>query len=183
MTSQTGHPISRRSALAGLSAGGIGLALANSARSTAAQDATTPAGMAPIVGMWQWNSSPDRPEPQTFALFQSDGTYLEWNPVAGVAIGIWRQTGDLTYDLLFIFPDTDPTFENWGPGTATFTITLEMDESGNALNAEGTIDVRDAGGVTVTTVPFNRPATRVTFDVNPSTGSIPATPVNGTPTG
>ena len=50
MTSQTDHPISRRSALAGLGAGGLGLALANAARPANAQDAEM--ANHPMVGIW-----------------------------------------------------------------------------------------------------------------------------------
>jgi len=170
--------VSRRTALAGLGAGG--LALVTSVRPARAQDAAS----APLVGAWQWNAYPDNPEASTFAIFHADGTYTEWQPVAGQAIGIWRMTGERTFDLLFIFPDTDPSDDvtKWGPGTATFTITGELDASGNALTATGTIDVRDAGGVPIATVPWSRPATRLTFEMNPAAGSIPATPMAATPT-
>jgi PKD repeat protein len=177
----TPGPVSRRAALAGLGASGLGLAL-TATRPAAAQD-TTPADAAgsPLVGMWQWNSFPESPEPANFAIFHADGTYAEWQPVAGEAIGIWRMTGERTFDLLFIFPDTDPSLEGFAPGEATFTITGELDETGNALTATGTIGVRDPGGVHLVDVPWTRPATRVTFETNPSTGSIPATPVAATP--
>jgi len=132
--------------------------------------------------VWQWDADPARPEPSTFAIFHADGAYVEWQPVGGAAIGIWRMTGERAYDLLFVFPDTDPSLEGFGPGTATFTITIELDEKGNALTAQGTVDIRDAGGVQLATVPWSRPATRLTFETNPATGSIPATPMAATPT-
>jgi hypothetical protein len=177
--STNSNSVSRRAALAGLGAGGVGLAVMATARHASAQDAA-----APLVGAWQWNSGADHPEPNTFAIFHADGTYTEWNPVAGAAIGIWRMTGDRAFDLLFIFADTDPSPDvaAWGPGSATFTITGELDASGNALNAMGTIDVRDAGGVQLATVPWTRPAIRLSFETNPSSGSVPATPMAGTPT-
>ena len=62
MTSQTDHPISRRSALAGLGAGGLGLALANAARPANAQDATPELANHPVVGAWT-GDHPGRPEP------------------------------------------------------------------------------------------------------------------------
>jgi hypothetical protein len=186
-TSNTSRSVSRRTALAGLGAGGLGVALAAAVtRQASAQDAT-PADAAgrPLVGMWQWNSFPERPEPATFAIFHADGTYTEWNPIAGEAIGIWRMTGERTFDLLFVFADTDPSPDvtKWGPGTGTFTITGELDETGNALTAAGTVVARDAGGVHLVDVPWTRPAIRVTFETNPATGSIPATPEAATPTG
>jgi hypothetical protein len=181
---QSTSALTRRSTLAVLAGGGLGLVLANR---TAAAQVATPGGTSgrPLIGTWQWNASPGRPEPSTFAIFHADGTYHEWQPVAGESIGIWRMTGERTFDLLFVFADTDPSpdVSTFSPGTATFTVTGELDETGNALTAMGTIDVRDAGGLQLLELPWSRPATRVTFATNPSTGSIPATPNAGTPVG
>ena len=150
---------------------------------TAAQDATPVAPTGPsIVGAWQWNSDPARPEEANFAVFHADGTYVEWQPVAGMGVGVWRATGERTVDLVFVFTDTDPAEDVRGPGTATFTFQITLDESGNAFEAVGTIDLRDAGGTPLASVPIKRPATRMTIETNPATGSIQATPLAGTPT-
>lgn len=169
--------LSRRTTLLGLGVSAA-IALGNEATSTAAQESTPAieAGV-PLVGAWQWNAYPDNPESATFAIFHADGTYVEWQPVGGTAIGIWRTTGERTYDLLFVFPDTDPSLDGFGPGTATFTVALTLDATGNALAAEGMVDVRDANGVLGATVPWRRPATRLTFTANPALGSIAAPPV------
>ena len=163
-----------------LAAVGIG----RSHRAAVAQDATSTATTGPsLIGAWQWNSFPAEeevccgPEPASFAIFHADGTYSEWQPVGGASIGVWRMTGERTADLVFVFPDIDPSLEGFAPGTATFTVKIELDETGDALIAEGSVDVRDAGGVPLTTVEWHRPAVRMTFDTNPATGSIPATPV------
>src|SRR5688500_8942311 len=175
--------LNRRSALGGIATAAAVLGIRSGAGRATAQEATPSAlATSPIVGAWQWNADPGSPEPSNFALFHADGTYTEWQPVAGQAIGIWRMSGERTYELLFVFPDTDPSLEGFGPGTATFLITIALDASGNAFTAVGTIDVRDAGGTSLLTVPFTRPATRMTFETNPATGSIPATPMAGTPT-
>ncbi len=52
-TSNTSQSVSRRTALAGLGAGGLGVALAATVRHASAQD-TTPASLAghPLVGTW-----------------------------------------------------------------------------------------------------------------------------------
>jgi hypothetical protein len=159
-----------------------------SMRNAVAHNGTPPnSAGSPLVGAWQWNSFPAAgeiccgPEPATFAIFHTDGTYVEWNPVAGTAIGIWRMTGAHTADLVFVFPDTDPSLKGYAPGTATFTIKIELDATGDALTATGTVVVRDAGGKQLATVQWHRPATRMTFETNPATGSIPATPA-ATPT-
>lgn len=160
----------------------VGGGLAVVAQEATPDALTSPMTTAPIVGAWQWNADPASPEPSNFAIFHADGTYTEWQPVGGQAIGLWRMTGERTYELLFVFPDTDPSLEGFRPGTATFRIMIELDETGNAFTAVGTIDVRDAGGTPVISVPWTRPATRMTFEMNPATGSIPATPMAATPT-
>ena len=69
--------ISRRTALAGLGAGGLGLAL--SARGTSAQDATAMADH-PMVGMWLAMANPPRrgedPQFPAPSLFAADGTVI-----------------------------------------------------------------------------------------------------------
>src|SRR5215213_2274268 len=71
-TSGTRKSVTRRTALAGLGAGGLGVALAASVRTAAAQDATA-AG--PLVGTWQWGAAAGLPEPIWFAIFHADGTF------------------------------------------------------------------------------------------------------------
>jgi hypothetical protein len=158
----------------------MGLALARTATSVSAQDAPATASHL-LAGVWQWNADPESPEQPSFAIFHADGSYTEWQMVAGQAIGIWRPTGERTADLLFVFTDGDPSLEVYQPGIVTFTIAIELDETGDAFTAEGMIDARDPGGMQLVTVPFSRPATRLTFENNPSTGSVPATPVASSP--
>jgi PKD repeat protein len=165
--------------LAFAGAGALGL----THRGTAAQDAT-PASTAesPLVGAWQMGPGTLAPEPVWFALFHADGTFESWNQVAGESIGIWRMTGARTFDLVNVATDADPSPMGWAPGAATFTLTGELDATGNAFTVTGTIDVRDAGGVLLATVPWGAPAIRMTFETNPATGSLPATPMAATPT-
>ena len=69
--------VSRRAALAGLGAGGIGLALAAAPRPVAAQDATAEMAAHPVVGLWQFDGALDPaqgPSPG-FEIFHADGTY------------------------------------------------------------------------------------------------------------
>ena len=176
-------PVRATFALAAVLALAAAFAVARPMLDTAAQDATPAAAAGPsIVGAWQWNAAADSPGEANFAIFHADGTYTEWNPVAGVGIGVWRMSGERTVDLVFVFQDTDPAPDVRGPGTATFTLKIELDATGDAFEAEGTIDVRDAGGTQLGVFPFTRPATRMTLETNPATGSIPATPTAATPT-
>ena len=100
-TPQTGNAVSRRTALAGLGAGGLGLALAATARPAAAQDATAEA-MAnhPIVGAWMV-AAPTGP---ALAVFLADGTNIQGVPTAqagpqgvtftGAQVGTWEPVSE-----------------------------------------------------------------------------------------
>ncbi len=180
------HPVGPAFVLAAALALVGAFAVGFSRQAAVAQDATSTATAGPpLVGAWQWSSLPageaSLPEPPTFAIFHADGTYAEWNPVAGAAIGIWRMTGERTADLVFVFQDIDPSLEGYAPGTLTFTVEVVLDETGDALTATGTIVARDEGGVQLGTMEWSRAAVRMTFETNPATGSIPATPVPATP--
>src|SRR5688572_9211519 len=140
-TLNTGRSLSRRTALAGLGASGLGLALAVS--HATAQDTVTEMATHPIVGFWQNRvTGPDAEKmPWTFSLYHADGTYHEWNGLdAGTALGIWRPVGERTAELLFIYQDTDPTTATETPGTATFRMTVEVDATGDGLSYDGDID-------------------------------------------
>lgn len=185
---RTMQAITRRAVFTGLAVllvlglvGTASLALAH--HRAAAQDTSPAAGMAGdgLIGVWQMGPSSLGPEPIWFAIFHADGTFESWDQVAGEFIGLWRMTGERTFDLVNVATDANPAPDAWAPGTATFTLTGELDPSGNAFTVTGTIDVRDAGGAPIATVPWSAPAVRMTFESNPATGSIPATPTAGTP--
>src|SRR5262245_36308149 len=98
-TSQTDRSVSRRTALAGIGAGGLGLALAARGGSAAARDATAEA-MAnhPIVGVWMVTT----PIGPSLAVFSADGTNIQGVPTAqagpqgvtftGAQVGTWEPT-------------------------------------------------------------------------------------------
>jgi len=77
MTTPRIDTISRRTALAGLSAAGVGLALAATVHPAAAQE-TTPDAMAshPIVGNWMVTT----PAGPAMAAFLADGTNIQGLP-------------------------------------------------------------------------------------------------------
>lgn len=60
-TSNASQSVTRRTALAGLGAGGLGVAIAASVRGVAAQDATAEMATHPIVGLWQLDPGPNPP--------------------------------------------------------------------------------------------------------------------------
>ena len=126
-THRTDAVISRRTTLAGLGAGGLALALAATARSATAQDAT-PTAMAghPLVGTWIVDRNPDDPtEIPTYNVLTADGGLID--PTVGGA-GVWEATG---------------------PDTANFTLTGTIAELGGYFVVRGSIAV-DAGGDTAT---------------------------------
>jgi len=177
--------VSRRAALAGLGAAGIGAALATVGSAAARQD--VPLADHPIVGLWQYDGGfgpLQGGRDWTYEIFHADGTYVAWGGLnVGAALGIWRPTGERTAEVLFIWQDTDPFPTGVeGPGTAAFRFDLEVDAAGTTITASGgTLDARDANGVHLFPPgPFETgPSTRVTFDNNPMTGgteSAPATP-------
>jgi hypothetical protein len=187
MTSfHSAEAVSRRVALAGLGAGGLGLALAATARDAAAQDVATDMANHPFVGFWQLDPDPNSPTGHKIGLtlVHADGTTIHWGGLGdGVALGIWRPMGERTADSLGIFLDVDPSAKSDTPGTATFVTSITVDETGDRHTANGNLDARDDDGNLLVTLPAHWGASRVSFDRNPATGStIPATPEAGTPT-
>ena len=78
-TRQTDRSVSRRTALAGLGAGGLGAALALAGRPAAAQG-TDLAGH-PLAGAWLAMANPPQPEAPPVAVpsfFNADGT-VDWD--------------------------------------------------------------------------------------------------------
>ena len=124
MTDSTRKPLSRRSALAGLGAGGLGLALAKAARPANAQDAT-PTSLAghPFVGAWIVDRNPDDPtEIPTYNVITSDGTVID--PTVG-GVGVWEATG---------------------PDTANFTLTGTITDLSAYFLVRGSVTVEEGGG-------------------------------------
>ena len=107
--------------------------------------------------------------PWAFQIYHADGTMSSWNAglTAGV-LGLWRSTGERTADVLWVMQDVTDD----GALTLTFRLTFEVDETGDRLTGTGDLDIRDADGVQVAAIPgVEITSTRVTFDVNPATGS------------
>jgi len=119
--------LSRRTALAGLGAAGVGLALATAAPPVAAQDATPGAMVGhPLVGTWIVDPEPDNPaNVPSLVTYSSDGIVID--PVAGFA-GTWKPTG---------------------PRTAVFTLSgIPGDGSGGYIVIRGPIEVEEATDMT-----------------------------------
>jgi hypothetical protein len=172
MTSaKTGRSVSRRTALAGFGAGGLGVALA-AARPAAAQEAPSDAHAShPIVGAWMVLNNPPN-----IGVLHADGTVVNYGvsnavgPDGAVGFsspgaGTWEVLDDRAVHVTFVWFTTDAT------GAFTGTVTFEgypvLDEGGQTW-------VDDGSKVKLT---FRDPANNVTMIIG-GDGSLPGTTAN-----
>jgi hypothetical protein len=196
MTTSGQNPaVSRRSALTGLGAGGLGVALATQG-SRAAQTMST--ADHPLTGVWLAMANPpaQRDDPQFPApsIFAADGTVvLGFVPAAigmdgkiqfpGSPIGVWEPYDEQTGHFTAVQAIADMT------GALVGSVTIDghpkVSEDGMSFVDDGslvTITIRDAANAVVTVVPPNTdgpPVTAVKMRVgNPGfPGEEDATPV------
>jgi hypothetical protein len=156
-TPRTTDPVSRRTALAGLGAGGLGLALATTAHHASAQDAATETASHPIVGAWR-AITPGGP---ALTIFHPDGTAVFADPPTTVdpALGVvsrslgiatWEPTGarSVHFTATELYSDASGTFLTFG----TFDGYPEVSADGQTLHddqSQATITIRDAAGAIV----------------------------------
>jgi hypothetical protein len=195
---QIDRPLSRRTALAGLGAGGIGMALATRGHMAAAQDTATDLASHPLTGTWLAMANPALPENPQFpapSLFSADGSVLLMFPVTDVgpqgvvsqsaAVGVWEaydeHRGHFTATQLLSGMD----------GTFLGSVTIDgfplVSDDGQTFIDDGslvTVTIRDAAGAVLQVVPPGtpaRPVTAIRMSVG-SPGFPEATPEAGTPT-
>jgi len=172
------HTTTRRAALAGLGAGGLGLALAT--RGAAAQDAAADLAAHPMAGMWLAMANPPRrgedPQFPAPSLFAADGTViLGFVPAeigrdgevqfTGSPMGVWEPYDELTAHFTVVQVLADKTGKL--VGTATIDGHPKASEDGMTFSDDGslvTVTIRDAAGAVVTVIP-------------PSTEGMPVTGV------
>ena len=141
----------------------VGLMAASRGGLGAAAQEATPGALAahPIVGTWHWPNDPANPADDSYGIFFADGSYLEVTKAdnVGVGVGAWKATGPRAVDVLTVFQDVDPgpAIE---PGTATFLLSLTVDETGNALAGSGDLQTRAPDG----TVTFEASGWQFTAD-------------------
>jgi hypothetical protein len=141
--SRTIDPVSRRTALAGLGAGGLGLAFGARSVAAAAQG-LTPAGH-PLVGTWFLTTSSANPtNADDLFILHADGTYIEANADGSVRLGVWEPTSPTTATLTITAYSRDAAGASLGGITIRLTITLNPD--GNSYTAEGTIELTAPDG-------------------------------------
>ena len=191
-TNRTGASVTRRTALAGLGAGGLGLALAATVHHASAQDATAEA-MANhlIVGVWN-SMTPGGP---SLAIFHADGsasfadTVSSVDPAHGVVgrspgFGAWEPTGprSIHFTSTELMSDANGAFVGFG----TVDGYPEVSEDGQSLHDDQSqvkITIRDASGVVIQEIAAAGAPPVVGYRVSAgSPGFPPTTPGTATPT-
>lgn len=172
--------ISRRTALAGLSAGGLGMALVSTAGRVAAQDAS-PEAMAEhaIVGTWvlQFEPAPQAPVAPVVAVFGADGSFID---AANGHAGVWEATGTTT--VLHTWVHVFAQANNY----VVVSGTIELDMSGDSWTQAYSSMVVAADGAVLNTGGGNVQAKRLLpvpedemgtpLEVVPTWTPAPATP-------
>jgi hypothetical protein len=131
-----------------------------------AQDAT-PSSMGamaahPVVGVWRTTVSNQGEAPfSSLSTFHADGTYTEVLPDGLVLTGLWQPTGERTATLT--------GYLNYFIGDrlveGAVRLTVEVDETGNALTEEGTfVGLYDDDSVAIA---VESPATGIRLEVLP----------------
>lgn len=189
--------VTRRSAIAGLGAAGLGVAIVSSMRSTAAQSAVADYSNHPLTGMWLAMANPGLPESPQFpapSYFGPDGTVVLAFPVADVGqqglvfqsspVGVWvpydDQTGHFTAVQTLSAPD----------GAFVGSVTIDghplVSDDGMTFIDDGslvTVTIRDATGAVVVVVPPGTPSPPVTATrMAVGAPGFPGTPADATPT-
>jgi hypothetical protein len=166
-------PVSRRTALAGIGAGGLGLAAATTARSVAAQDTATH----PIVGLWTGVKAPgDPPGLNAFNTFHADGTLTSVHSFAGAGVGAWESTGERTANWIIKYLNIADAPGEFVAGTVTVWSALTVDADGNSHTEEAVIELKATDGTVVALFPFSATHVRVVMGPPPL-----GTPEAGTP--
>lgn len=136
--------LNRRTAFAGLGAGGLGLALGPRTLSAAAQDAGTEGH--PLVGTWYLDTDAQDPaNALEIFILHADGTYVEANADGSVRLGAWEATGPTTANLTIVAYTKD---EGANLGATMIRLAITLNPDGNSYTAEGTIELIGPDGST-----------------------------------
>lgn len=147
MTASTiDRSVTRRTALAGLGAGGLGAALSVPGRYASAQEATPGSYVGhALVGTWFLDNDADPTNALQLFIIHADGTYVEAWANGDVRLGVWAPTGPETGTLTITAYTQDPaTGANHGATTVRLTVTL--DPGGDSYHAVGTLELTRPDG-------------------------------------
>ncbi len=194
---QTDVIVSRRTAIVGLGASGIGLALTATDRPSGAQDATVDMATHPIVGTWLSGTGPDG---LSMVHWDADGSVDLQSGVAPITgadgsisyddipMGVWEPIDDRAIHITFSWGTRDAT------GAITGTTTVDgypvVSEDGVSFFDDGTqvvVTLRNPQGEVIDTVTGVPPVTGVRsipgdIGYERVLGMIAAQSSNGTPT-
>ena len=185
-STSTTSTLSRRGALAGLSAGGLGVALAS--RGALAQEAT-PNSLSghPQIGVWMVES----PIGRAIAVYSADGSVVTALAASqagpqGVAysstqIGTWEATGERGAHLTVVHLLSDQAGAY--AGSVTVDSFQEVSEDGQTwISGEGaSVTIRDAADMVVDVITDGPPASGTRMGVGRA-GFPEGTPAVATPT-
>lgn len=194
--SRSANPISRRTALAGLGAGSLGLALAAPSLAVSAQEEPGDLADHPLTGAWLALAnaqSPGDPPAPVPSVYTPDGIVVLAFPVSqagaqGVtygssAVGTWESAGERTGSFTTVQTLSDAN------GALVGTVTVEghptVSEDGQTFvddDPETTVTIRDPLGNIVQVIPGD--ASPPVYGTRIGVGSVvypAATPAAGTP--
>jgi hypothetical protein len=178
-THHADEPLSRRAAVAGLGAAGIGMALAAVSGSAAAQEASpVPLADHPIIGTWVFDFDPANPGTLVaFASFHADGTRTDLHPFAGPGVGVWSATSARTGRTVSKFQNIAAEPGAFTPGIVTRWESFTVDESGDRFTFVMITELRASDGTVVGRFPFaGEPAQRLIVEPAPALEAPEATP-------
>jgi hypothetical protein len=152
---QTTDPVTRRAALAGLGAAGLGLALATTSHHASAQDATAEMAKHPMVGTWLGGRTPDGLGTSHFGPDGSminTGGEIAQTPSGALAInsldlGVWEPVSARGIHLTFTEANYDETGTLLGYSTVDgYPVASEDGQSFWDDGTQVTITIRDTTG-------------------------------------
>ena len=167
MSDSTSNVLSRRSAVAGLGASGLGAALAMSLRQASAQDASTDLSGHPWAGVWYALANPmlqETPQVPHVGFANADGTFVTFPPVSDIGpngvvlqtplVGVWE-----AYDEQRAHFTASQTLSDLN-GVVIGVVTIDgyplVSEDGLTFADDGelvTVTIRDANGVVLDSFP------------------------------
>ena len=135
----------------------------------------------PLVGAWRSEPAPPGP-PLAVIVYHADGTLVYAAPAPPdstrgrthhtPAHGVWESTGERSAALTASLIEADETGAVLG--TVTFHGTLQLDDSLDAYEYTGVVEVADPSGAVVSTRPSSTRATRIRVDLARATAGAPA---------
>ena len=177
--------LSRRTALTGVGAAGLGLAFTTLAQQAMAQRATSdqpfiPQAGHPLAGPW---AIQDGSANVATVSLEANGVCCNYLQDYGMGIGAWRATGERTGEMVIIYqyfpsdlqvlfePGTISPGHEFAPGMYLDRITLEVDAAGSLVTVAATSDVYAPDGSLQDTFTFDQTWVRL----------VPTTDMNRTP--